>query len=281
MAWMYQDTLATMLGVRRECICKVFGALVDRGHLFEKRQGRDKPNHYWMVLKEDNQDVRENTHHATEEASLDVRENAHHPDYDVRDQRLRCAQKRTETPITISGSTSCSPGEREAADAAASGDLGPDGPPRRQGKKKGSHRTGNASHSLAGSNGNAGDAVPHWQELALLRDTIWVRGHIPKPEQCKEEEDAWTAALTRGASPEAIIARAKKWAAVFKKFNGGLNFLPILAHWLNNNGWEKRPPKHKQANGSGGRRSHNGDATRDAVTERIKERLSEEEANHE
>ena len=67
-AWTYQDTMATKLGVHRQCINKIIQALVERGHLITKRQGRDKPNHYWMQLREveeANQDVCENVHHTT------------------------------------------------------------------------------------------------------------------------------------------------------------------------------------------------------------------------
>ena len=130
--------------------------------------------------------------------------------------------------------------------------------------------------------------MPHWQEFASLRGTIWKRGWPSdgKPQRRQEDIDAWTAALAKGASPEAILAAAREWAATFENFNGGLNYLPTLALWLNDDGWKKKPPKYQAKANGGGRRSKGGGrrsrgdgaAVRDELHEKLAERMRRKEA---
>jgi hypothetical protein len=221
-AWAYQDTLASALGVRRECINRVLRALVERGHLTSIRRGRDKSNHFYFVLKEE----------AASEAD-DVRKTGHHDNQDVRDQRFRCAQTRTKNPSTIPGAPNGAPGrERAPAVPAALGAA-----ERREGKKQ-QQSCWSKEHTAA---------------LATLQEG-WQRGW-PKdntPAQRAANRRAFEEARHH-APVEAILAGAKAWAAAF---NGPAEstyspyYLPSLSDWLANRSWEQVPPdKKKRRNG--------------------------------
>ena len=170
--------------------------------------------------------------------------------------------------------------------ASAFGDPGPNGPPHGvagKKKKKDRHR-----HAGAGNGGAAppgyDNAVPHWQEFTFLRGTIWKRGHSKdgNPKRRQEEITAWIAALDRSASPDTILAGAKKWRDAYADQP---YMMPQLADWLNASSWDTPPPKRKANGGSrrrskGGARRSRGDgaSVRDELHEKLAERMRRKEA---
>ena len=104
---------------------------------------------------------------------------------------------------------------------------------------------------------------------------MWQRGWSSDatPRSRKAEDEAWTAAIAKGATPEAITTGVKKHIAAAD----APRFLPKFSDWLNDDGWEKPPPKRKQAKtsrrSSGSRRSRgNGANMRDELHEKLVER---------
>jgi hypothetical protein len=224
-AWAYQDTMAEVLGVKRWSINKVLQALVERGHLTSVRRGRDKPNHYHFVLKDEDHDVCDRTHHN---------------DHDVRSSTSRCAPQHTQTPCTNPGTPSASPGERGGAAAPPPGGAG--APP-------GWRKKGKAVAVLSKEQSAMAAA------LEALH-AVWQRGW-PKDATAKQhaaDRQAFGDALRHGTA-YAIIDGAEAWV----KAADAPRFLPLLSDWLAARSWEKPPPKKKVHAGNGhSRRRHNG-----------------------
>jgi hypothetical protein len=72
-----QDTLARELGVERETLNRALRAAVALGHLESIRRGRDKPNAYRMVLKDEVRAADVVGKSPTSEAHYDVTEIRH------------------------------------------------------------------------------------------------------------------------------------------------------------------------------------------------------------
>jgi len=111
-AWPFQDTIAARLGVRREKINKAIAALVARGHLESIRQGRDKPNAYRMVVKDEAAPIGAPTIPADRPsrcAGNDTSARAMMCPQDVPFSGFRCAENGTQIPFK----TPVSPSEEE------------------------------------------------------------------------------------------------------------------------------------------------------------------------
>src|SRR5262249_16437150 len=110
-----QDTLARELGVERETLNRALRAAVALGHLESIRRGRDKPNAYRMVLKDEADDVGKSQ---TSDAPYDVTA-------PVTSSPSRCddsvphdvTESVTQTPLFLPGALIEPPGSRERQDA--------------------------------------------------------------------------------------------------------------------------------------------------------------------
>jgi hypothetical protein len=269
-AWPAQDTLAEQLTfngriVTRKTVNTLLKEVVRQGHLISQRGQHGCA--YYMVLKEPAKDeLRCNPAVTSEEADQELRCNPA-----VTSEELRCNPAVTsgdilENPDVTPGGSRCNasvtessstnferraskagPGEREAADAAASGDLGPDGPPRRQGKKKGSHRTGKASHS-------AGYVIGTDPGFDEMRRNNSARPHA---DDIDEDYRAYGRALQL-IDRDTLLANHKAYVKATVEGDGP-KYLRSIAVWCNRHSWETPlpKPKRKSANG-GGRHSNNG-----------------------
>jgi hypothetical protein len=221
-AWPAQDTLAAALGVRREAVNKVINALVEQGHLTSTRQGRDKPNVYRMVLRED--------------ASRCAQSRTSSPPkmcaQDVRDSEFRCAQKRTRISSKTPETANAVSQEREREEESLTRFDHTLGEPEAAALR--------AAGSPEEEDHGAVEIIPPprvpslnheraWRELR----TIWVRPH---PEDQRADRRAFDEAC-REVAPEIMVAAAPAWVAAYEP-----RYLPPLWKWIIDRGYEKDPP---------------------------------------
>src|SRR5262249_44902884 len=105
-AWFFQDTIAARLGIRRETVNRVLNAVVARGHLASTKQGRDKPNVYRFMIKEEAAPIGAPTAPADRPSRCDQRRISSKPMMcaeDVTNDALRCDQPVTQTPFKTPG----------------------------------------------------------------------------------------------------------------------------------------------------------------------------------
>jgi hypothetical protein len=113
-----QDTLAKKFGVFRETINRALRSAVELGHLESIRRGRDKPNGYRMVLKDETQAAQQAPHDVTDSITSSPSRCDDSVPYDV-------TESVTQTPIFSPGAPTEPPGEGERACAYAHDDSSP------------------------------------------------------------------------------------------------------------------------------------------------------------
>jgi hypothetical protein len=79
------------------------------------------------------------------------------------------------------------------------------------------------------------DSRQQQQEKFTELRAVWAR---PWPDDDAADRRAFAQACAQGATPDAIIAGAHPWVGAVEP-----RFLPQLARWLANRGWEKPPPQ--------------------------------------
>jgi hypothetical protein len=267
-AWLFQDTLAARLGVRREKINKAIALLVARGHLESIRQGRDKPNVYRMVLKDEAAPIEAPTT-PTDRSSRCAENDTSSPPMmcplDVPETGFRCAENGTQTPFKTPGSLPKKEGfqgrgERESvaqerdysSPAVAAALEGPRAEEQarlaREEEKEESKQAQNAGGGgMARPPAVNGEIIPpgSFEELRAIYD----RGHLDDDEAARE---AFERACQRGAEPEEIIEGARVWVAAAD----APRFLKPLDVWLDRQGWTKSPPQRAAKQATRGRSSH-------------------------
>ena len=103
-----QDTLAAKFGVQRETINRALRSAVELGHLESIRRGRDKPNGYRMVLKDEAKAAQQAPHDVTDSITSSPSRCDDSVPYDV-------TESVTQTPIFSPGAPTEPPGEESAA----------------------------------------------------------------------------------------------------------------------------------------------------------------------
>ena len=228
-AIVYQETIATALGVRRATVNVCIKALVESGNLTSKRRGRDQPNAYEMVIKPKVKTAE------TEAARSTRTRTSSTPNFtpdDVRVEPLRSTRTRTDSSSPLQK-------EKEGESNAHSRvDFPPASAP-----------SGAREVELL-----EGEALPPISATALgrafneLRSVIWDRGHAKDrdPDHIDCCRKLFVAACLGGADLMDVVAAARVHAAAADA-GDGLEFLPPLDVWLRGEGWKhpprKRPPR--------------------------------------
>jgi hypothetical protein len=249
-AWFFQDTIAARLGVRRETVNRVLNAVVARGHLESIKQGRDKPNVYRMVLKDEAATI--GAQPADRPARCDQRRTSSDPMMcaeDVTNDALRCDQPVTQTPFKTPGAPKGAPKEEretvaQERDYSSSDVAAALGGPRAEEKEESKQAHGGDGAAAAPL---AGEIIPpgSFEELRLVYD----RGHLDDDQAARK---AFKTAC-REVAPEVIIEAAKVWVAAAD----APRFLKPLDVWLDRRGWAKAPlPKPAAGSAARGRSPH-------------------------
>jgi hypothetical protein len=130
-----QDTWAEKYGVRRESLNRTLRRIVALGHLQSIRRGRDRPNAYRMVLKEQVQTTfdfgKSPTSEASDDATSSVTSSPSRCDVFIPDDVTSSV---TRDPLSLPGLPSEAPGRKREKDALTRINSSPGGvPPARQG----------------------------------------------------------------------------------------------------------------------------------------------------
>jgi hypothetical protein len=233
-AWLYQDTLATRLGLRRETISRVLNAVVARGHLESVKQARDKPNIYRMVLKDEAAPI--GAPDAADRSSrCDQPRTSSKPMMcadDVSDGALCCEQPLTEIPFKIPGVQE-DPQEEGERDAPSARDFpvvaaALEGP-----------RAEDFEESKQGAVAAEIIAPGSFEELR----TLWLTAREGTDDPTVDRR-AFESACQR-AAPAEIIEGARVWVEAATE-TGNERYVPSLAKWLSADAWTEPPPKRWQ-----------------------------------
>jgi hypothetical protein len=259
-----QSTIAGKLGVWRQAANQALRQAIALGHLEAIQRGRNKPNGYRMVLKDE----------ASETASADVRnsrttgrnESRTSSSNESRTSGVR--KSRTDSPFFSPGALTEPPGKEERERRTLTRSIIPPaagsppldaGPPRQEEakeEKQASSFTTAAPDSRPESPAERSAVVLQQERFGELR-AIWQRGWPADdaPEAVASAGQAFAQAC-REVAPEVIIEAATVWVAAFEA-GDGVRFLPPLARWFAAKGWTKPPPtKAKRgANGHKAQRS--------------------------
>jgi hypothetical protein len=237
-----QDTLAAKFGVQRETINRALRSAVELGHLDSIRRGRDKPNGYRMVLKDETQAAQQAPHDVTDSITSSPSRCDDSVPYDV-------TESVTQTPIFSPGAPTEPPGEGERRrsyerDSSPGGGPAADAAPRQK-------EDSPTAASLSGRESpiERSPSVAREERFDELR-AIWAR---PWADDVAADQRAFEMACRR-SRPDDIIAAAVAWVAAAD----ARRFLPPLARWLANRGWEKPPPMKARRSHGNGRHNGNG-----------------------
>jgi hypothetical protein len=252
-----QDTWAERYDVCRETFNRALRRIVALGHLESIRRGRDRPNAYRMVIRDEVQTAFDFGKSAPSKASDDVMEN-------VTSYPSRCdvfvpddmTVSVTRDPLSLPGPLKRPQEERERNTSAnaldnsspAGGSPPLDaGPPRRQEASPTTapppRRESPTARAQPAEREDPGDGEK-FRELCA----IWQRGHArdDTPDTIAAARQAFVRALEEGADPADILDGAATWFAAFET-GDGVRYLPALPNWLIAHGWEKPPPKKRRA----------------------------------
>jgi hypothetical protein len=252
-----QDKIAEKLNAWRQDVSQALRQVVAFGHIEIIRRGRDHANAYRMVLRDELPAADDVTDSVTSSPPHDVGKNptssmsenpdikpdmmSANPDFDV-------GKNPTESPFVSPGLPSEAPGRQEREPNADAFDTYPGGgsppldagPPRQDGSP--------TAAPSARPESPTEKPQPLAQEesggakFSDLR-AIWAR---PWADDDSADRRAFELACQEVA-PDDIIAAAQAWVAAADN----PRFLPSLAKWLANRGWEKPPPKRGRARGNG------------------------------
>jgi hypothetical protein len=240
-----QDKIAEKLGVWRQAANQALRQAIALGHLEAIQRGRNKPNGYRMVLKDE----------AAETAGADVRDsrttgrNESRTSSSNESRTSVVRESRTDSPFFSPGAPTEPPGEGERDDALARINSSPGGDPAADAAPRRADSPAAAPPSRRESPIERSRSVAREERFGELRE-IWRR---PWPDDDAADLRAFEAAC-REVTPDEIIEAAAAWVAAAD----APRFLPPLSKWLANRGWEKPPPmKARRSHGNG--RRHNGD----------------------
>jgi hypothetical protein len=83
-------------------------------------------------------------------------------------------------------------------------------------------------------------------------DAFWSR--VPRKEPSKRAAFwAWLQALSRGATPDEILAGLERWGPVWES-RGDLTYVPHITTWLNNDQWTVERPVARESKSHAGYR---------------------------
>jgi hypothetical protein len=227
-AWPGFDKIAEQCHLSKSVVVVGLRKMVERGHLRSEpgRAGRGHSTRYWMVEKGRIPDLFEQPKRS-EKKVRNLSEKVRNPDMTL--------SKTQETAKAVSL-------ERESRALARSSDPDPgeplDAAPGFEGELE----------LLPPSPIPVLDHERVWRELR----EAWQRPHA---EDQRADRKAFDVAC-REAAPEDIIAAARVWVAAYAA-GDGVRYLPKLAKWLGDHGWQKDPPPPKRG---GGKRRSNGKA---------------------
>jgi hypothetical protein len=257
-----QGTIAKKLGVWRQQVSSALRQAVALGHLEVIRRGRDHANAYRMVLKDEVQAAADDDvgksptskapkppHDVCDSQTSSMSRNADikpdmmsaNPDFDVCDSQ-------TDSPFFSPGAPTEPPGrerverKKEKRERPAfAGEAQPAGTPpltRDPAEEAAAKESKKSSFSTAAPSPgpeSPTERSPSVEREERFRDlrAQWKR---PWPDDVEADRRAFMRTCQEVA-PEDIVARAMVWAAEVEP-----RFLPPLAKWLANRGWEKPPP---------------------------------------
>ena len=236
-----QDKIAEKLGVWRQAANQALRQAIALGHLEAIQRGRNKPNGYRMVLKDE----------AAETAGTDVRDsrttgrNESRTSSSNESRTSVVRESRTDSPFFSPGAPTEPPGEGERASAYAL-NFSPGGAPPLTRDPAEEDSPAAAPPSRQESPVERSRSVARGERFGELRE-IWRR---PWPDDDAADQRAFEMAC-REVAPDEIIEAAVQWVAAAD----APRFLPPLARWLANRGWEKSPPTKARGGGNGARRS--------------------------
>jgi len=239
-----QSKIADKLGVWRQAVNPALRKAIALGHLEAIQRGRNKPNGYRMVLKDEASDVAADVRNSRTTRRNESRTSSSN---DLRTSVVR--ESRTDSSFFSPGPLTEAPGEGERAERgekretpACAGDSSSGGGAPLMGRTAGedSPRAA-ASPPRSESPVERSPSMARQERFNELR-AIWAR---PWVEDDAADQRAFEVAC-REVAPEDIIDAARTHVAAAD----APRYLPSLAKWLAGRGWEKEPPP-KRA-----RRSH-------------------------
>jgi hypothetical protein len=242
-----QDKIAERLDAWRQDVSQALRQAVALGHLEIIRRGRDHANAYRMVLKDEASAFKTAADDVGKSPTSTPNMMSGNPDFDV-------GEFPTDSPFFSPGAPTEPPGEGERTSAYADETQPTGAPPLTRDpaeeaadeEKQESYFTTAAPLPGPDSPTERPPSVEREERFSELR-AIWAR-----PWTDDVDADRWAfAQACQEVAPEDIMAAA----AAFVAAADAPRFLPPLARWLANRGWEKQPPT-KAKRGANGARRH-------------------------